>query len=206
MNVVTSRVRWLSVLLVAWLFACGSDEPRLRAIGENATILAFGDSLTYGTGASPDASYPAALERLTGRRVINAGRPGEESAAGAERLRQLLEAHNPELVILCHGGNDILRRRDRNALRANLARMIADSRRAGAEVVLVGVPDFGLFLAAAEVYAAVADEAGVVLENDILPEVLEDRGLKSDAVHPNAEGYRRLAAAVAALLRREGAL
>ena len=207
MNPVALRVRCvLLVLPVLWVSACGSDEPRLAPIGEDAVILAFGDSLTYGTGAGRDASYPAVLEQLTGRRVINAGRPGEESAAGAERLPRLLEEHRPELVILCHGGNDILRRRDRDALRANLERMIVDSRAAGAEVVVLGVPDFGLFLAAADVYADVARETDVPLENNIIPDVLEERGLKSDTVHPNGEGYRRLAAAVAELLRREGAL
>jgi acyl-CoA thioesterase-1 len=207
MNPVALRVRCvLLVLPVLWVSACGSDEPRLAPIGEDAVILAFGDSLTYGTGAGRDASYPAVLEQLTGRRVINAGRPGEESAAGAERLPRLLEEHEPELVILCHGGNDILRRRDRDALRANLERMIVDSRAAGAEVVVLGVPDFGLFLAAADVYADVARETDVPLENNIIPDVLEERGLKSDTVHPNGEGYRRLAAAVAELLRREGAL
>jgi lysophospholipase L1-like esterase len=205
MNTPTPR-RLPIVLLLIWASSCSIGEPSLRPLAEEAVILAFGDSLTFGTGAGRDASYPSVLERITGRRVINAGRPGEESDAGAQRLPRLLEQHLPALVILCHGGNDILRRRDRGAFRANLARMIADSRAAGADVVLLGVPDFGLFLGAAEVYAEVARATGVVLENDVIADVLAERGLKADAVHPNGAGYRRIAEALAARLRREGAL
>ena len=159
------------------------------------------------------------LSRSTSSRTICSNEsPHNRTTTGSFHRRQhrevsslhtaplLLQTHSPQLVILCHGGNDILRRRDRGALQANLERMIADSRAVGAEVVLLGVPDFGLFLAAADVYAEVATRAGVVLENDVLPDVLADRNLKSDAVHPNAEGYRRIALAVADLLRREGAL
>lgn len=205
MNTLNPR-RLPIVLLLLWGASCSTDAPPLRPLAGNAVILAFGDSLTFGTGAGRDASYPSVLQRITGRRVINAGRPGEESDAGAERLPRLLEQHLPALVILCHGGNDILRRRDRGALRTNLERMIADSRAAGADVVLLGVPDFGLFLAAADVYAEVARATGVVLENDVIADVLAERELKTDAVHPNGAGYRRIAEALSELLRGEGAL
>lgn len=192
--------------LAVCLAACGDGGPGLRPLVPGQAILAFGDSLTYGTGAEPRASYPAVLETLSGRRVINAGVPGEESSAGIERLPRLLDEHSPGLVIICHGGNDILRNRDRETLRRNLEQMVAAGRAADAEVVLLAVPDFGLFLSAADVYSRVAKAGGVPVEIDALPDILNERSLKSDPIHPNAEGYRRLAVAVADLLRREGAL
>ena len=207
MNINVPRI---AIALVAgwalWLAGCSGAAVPMQPLPEDAVVLAFGDSLTFGTGAAREQSYPAVLSVLIDRQVVNAGVPGELSSAGVRRLPPLLAEHRPGLVVLCHGGNDILRRHDRAALRTNLEQMIAESRAAGAEVVMLAVPDFGLMLSAAEDYRAVATATGVPLEDQVLPEILANRGLKSDAVHPDAGGYQRLAEAVAALLERHGAL
>jgi lysophospholipase L1-like esterase len=188
----------LAVLLLA---AC-DREPSLPRLGPEAVILAFGDSLTYGTGAGEGEAYPVVLARLLGLRVINAGVPGEISEEGVARLPALLEEHRPDLVVLCHGGNDLLRRLDAEALRGNLRRMIAAIHSAGGEVVLVGVPQPGLFLAAAPLYGEVAKEFRLSYEDEVLSDILDDRTLKSDAIHPNAAGYSRLAEALERRIRR----
>ena len=69
---------------------------------------------------------------------------------------------------------------------------------------MVGVPDPGLFLSTADLYAEVAEDLGVPLESDIVPELLGDNRFKADAVHPNAAGYTKLAEAIHELLRKTG--
>lgn len=187
------------VLLALLLVACERTEP-LRPLDADALVLAFGDSLTHGTGAPAAASYPDVLAGLLDRSVINAGVPGEVSAEGRERLPALLEDHQPSLVILLHGGNDLLRRKDQAETAANLRAMIAMARSAGAEVVLLGVPKPGLFLTAADFYGDLAEELRLPYDGDTLPKLLGDANLKSDAVHLNAAGYRRLAEAVHQLI------
>lgn len=136
----------ITVLVLALLLAACERVPALTRLAPGATVLAFGDSLTYGIGANGDGdgdqSYPTRLAGLTGLHVINAGVPGEISAAGLLRLPGLLHEHQPRLLILCHGGNDIL---------ANAA-------------------------------------------------------LKSDRIHPNAQGYQQLAKAVASMPTQAGVI
>ena len=103
----------INIITISIIFAGCSDGVKLQPLLPEATLLAFGDSLTYGTGTSRDKAYPAILENLIRRRVINAGIPGEISAEGLQRLPGLITQHQPALIILCHGGNDILRKLDR---------------------------------------------------------------------------------------------
>ena len=196
----------LLLLCATLLSACGNDAPPLPRLSDDAVILAFGDSLTFGTGAASTESYPAQLQQLTGRRVINAGVPGEVSAAGVRRLPGLLDRHQPALLVLCHGGNDILRGLSRRALRQNLDNMIRLARQRNIAVVLLAVPEFGLFLQAAEVYAELARSHNIPLQNDALPDILQRASLKADQVHHNGKGYRKLAQSLATLLQDAGAI
>ena len=202
------RVLFFAVFFLAAVLAagCGEGMPRLKPLPRDGVVLAFGDSLTYGTGAEPGRSYPEDLEALIGRKVVRSGVPGEVTGAGLKRLTPVLDAVRPDLVILCHGGNDILRRMDLRVTAENLKAMIGIIRGRGGDAVLVGVPAPGLWLRTASFYGKVAEETGVPFLEGILTEILSTRALKADQIHPNGRGYARMASAVADFLVREGAL
>jgi lysophospholipase L1-like esterase len=187
------------------LGACDSRPP-LPRLAADAVVLAFGDSLTHGTGAAPSESYPAALERSIQRTVVARGVPGELSGGGLARFAGTLDDVKPALVLLCHGGNDFLRKLDERQLAANLRAMIQAARERRIPVVVIGVPKPGLWLSTASLYRDLAKEFGLPYEGKALERILGDNALKSDPVHPNAQGYATLAAAVAALLREYGAV
>ena len=178
------------------LFAGCDSGPKITPFGQEAVVLAFGDSLTHGSGASAGQSYPDVLANLLGRPVINVGIPGEVTAAGLQRLPGILDEHSPTLVILCHGGNDFLRRLDKDQTISNLEAMINMIRARGIDVVLVGVPKLGFGLAVPQFYAIIAAEQKIPFEGEILADLLGDNGMKSDAIHPNATGYRLMAEAI----------
>jgi lysophospholipase L1-like esterase len=187
------------------LAGCG-DAPKLGRLAPQAVVLAFGDSLTYGVGAGEAESYPAQLERLISRKVVRAGVPGELSAQALERLPAALEEHQPKLLLLCIGGNDILRNLSATATADNVRRMIALAKQKGAAVLLIGTPEKVLFLTPPAFYAEIAKEFGIPYEGKVLGEILRSAELKADPVHPNARGYRLMAERVAELLKKSGAL
>lgn len=196
----------LVLLLAICLAGCGGKTPRLDKLGTTDVIVAFGDSLTYGTGAKAEESYPAVLEQLIGRTVVRAGVPGEVTAGGLSRLPGVLDEHRPRLVIVCLGGNDMLRKGSPADIEANLREILKIIKARGADAVLVGVPAPGLITSAPKFYEKLAQEFGIPYESKIVTSVLYRPELKSDPIHPNAAGYRQMAEALAGLLRDAGAL
>jgi len=197
---------FLPLLFIFFFVASCSDKVQLQALDTNASILAFGDSLTYGTGTSRDKAYPVILESLINRKVINAGIPGEISKKGLARLPGLIKQYQPGLIIICHGGNDILRKLDLNQTRDNIQQMINLARDNNSQVVLIGVPEFGIFLQTLPLYQSLAESNQLPIDNGILGEILRKNTLKSDHIHPNTQGYQMLAEHIASLLKQSGAL
>jgi acyl-CoA thioesterase-1 len=193
----------LSLMLIV-LSAC-SDNKQLQILDSDATILAFGDSLTYGSGASRDKTYPAILQELIKHKVINAGIPGEISATGLRRLPGLLQTYQPDLIIICHGANDILQKLDLSQTQKNIQLMIDLARENQVQVVLIGVPGFNLFLSKAAMYQSLADNNQIPIDNNSLAEILKNNSLKSDYIHPNSNGYKLLAENINQLLLTHGA-
>lgn len=203
-NIILQALVFLVTLLN--LYACSDSSNIQTVLPSDATILAFGDSLTFGTGADKGQDYPSILASMTNMEVINAGVPGEVSSNGLKRLPQLLEQHAPDLLILIHGGNDILRKLPRDNQKNNLLAMIELAIGNNTKVVLLGVPQPGLFLKSAEIYEQIGDNTNIPTELSLLPDILGDQSLKSDIAHPNAKGYQKMAEGIYDFLKEENIL
>lgn len=194
------------LLFILLLLSSCTPSPKLSPLSPDAKVLAFGDSITYGTGAGESESYPAVLQGIISRTVINAGVPGETTAEGLTRLPSVIDEHRPALIILCLGGNDFLRKLDEGEAKKNLREMVRLAKGKGVDVVLIGVPRLGLSLTVPEFYKEIAGEFKIPYEGKILRSVLSKGNLKSDYIHPNAQGYRKMAEAVADVLRKSGVI
>jgi lysophospholipase L1-like esterase len=118
----------------------------------------------------------------------------------------VIEAHRPALVIVCLGGNDMLRKVDDTQIRNNLRQIIKTITGRGISVVLVGVPRPALLTSAAVFYGELAKEFRIPYEGKVLNDIMHQLDLKADFIHPNAKGYRRMAEAIAELLKKAGAV
>ena len=199
---------YASVLLLA---ACGSKSGKKQTkIAAGSTVLALGDSLTYGYGAAPAESYPAQLQKLTGWDIINGGISGDTSAQALSRLPALLQ-RQPKLVIISIGGNDFLRKFPEAETRANIAKIIEGVQKENIPTVLVGVPHLSVgalfgHLSDHPLYQELAEQYKIPLFEGAWSEILSDEKLKSDQIHANAAGYKVFAERLEKFLREEGFL
>ena len=199
-----------AALATVLLASCSS--PTEAPVAHGSTVVVLGDSISAGYGLTPEQSWVAHLGTASGWRMVNGGVSGDTSAQGLARLPALLEEHRPAVVLILLGGNDFLRKQSLTELRANLSAIAAQSRQAAARPVLVAVPAPSIAGAALrslsdhEVYADLAGDLKVPLVDDAVAGVLSRPEWKLDALHPNAEGHRELAARVAKKLRTLGML
>ncbi|MDP2194906.1 MAG: arylesterase [Rhodocyclaceae bacterium] len=196
----------VALLLVG---ACGR-EPKHSPLPAGSVVLALGDSVTFGTGAASGEDYPTQLASITGWAILNHGIPGDTSAGLQARVDTVLSETNPALVIVEIGGNDFLRRQPEAETKENVRAILKRIRQTGIPVVLVATPKFTPLGAAfgllpdSPIYAELAEEEQVPLVPAIFARVLADPKLKSDHIHPNAAGYRKLAEGIAAELVNYG--
>jgi acyl-CoA thioesterase-1 len=196
----------LMAILFSALLLNGCQQHKLPELKQGAVILAFGDSLTVGYGVNKEQSYPSILGQLSAFKVINAGVSGETTALGLKRLEAVLEKHQPQLLILFEGGNDILQKVPLETIQQNLAQMIELAQAKHISVLLIGIPEKKLFGDTEPLYEELADLYKIPLEGDIVATLMTRASMKSDFVHFNALGYQTLAEAIYKTLQNSGAL
>ena len=157
------------------------------------TIICFGDSLTFGTGAGKDMDYPSQLSKMIGRPVINAGVPGDTTASAMQRLEQDVLFQAPDLVLITLGGNDLKNGVAKGRAFKNLSLIVNSIQNTGAKVILGGIKfpirDRGFGRA----YQELADDTGAILIPNIFEGIMGNREFMSDPIHPNDAGYKIIA-------------
>src|SRR6185436_3626271 len=95
----------LSALAILIALACpatADDAPRPH------TYMAFGDSISGGTGSSDELGYRARLQaalraRFADAVVIDEGKPGADSRRGQRSIAAALERHRPAATLILLG-------------------------------------------------------------------------------------------------------
>jgi acyl-CoA thioesterase I len=180
------------IVLAGYRFFLSGPEIRNETpTGEN--IICFGDSLTFGTGASKNMDYPSQLSRMISKPIINAGVPGDTTETAMTRIEQDVLSRSPRLVLITLGGNDLKNRIPRETVYQNLKHIILSIQNQGALVIVGGIdiPFWGRGFG--EMYEDVCRQTGAVLIPNIFDGIIGDENLMSDPIHPNDNGYALMA-------------
>ena len=178
-----------------------NTAPIANSPSAGTDIVAFGDSLVAGTGATDGRDFVLLLSGAIGQPVINLGVPGDTTADGLARIGEL-DAYKPKVVLLLLGGNDYLKRIPQEQTFANLAAIIKDIQSRGAIVLLLGVRG-GLF---GDYFSSGFEDLRSAYHTAYVPDVLDgllgDKQYMSDQIHPNDAGYAAIADRITPVLKK----
>jgi acyl-CoA thioesterase-1 len=187
--------------------------PATSSAAARPRVVILGDSITAGYGLSPSDAYPAVLQQKTDAahlnyQVVNAGLSGDTTAGGLRRVDWALSA-GAKVLVIALGGNDGLRGIPPQQTEANLNGIIqkAKAKVPGLIVIVAGMQmpaSMGAEFAHAfgELFPHVAKANGALL----VPYLLKDVGgieklNQPDFIHPTAEGQKKVAENVWAVLK-----
>ncbi len=180
------------VCVLGFIFWWKGKKPTIKNFpNNNVPIVAFGDSLTAGYGAPAGTSYPDVLAQKVNRPVINLGLSGELAADAPARLQTVLN-ERPYMVLIEFGANDFMRQKSRQKAVGAVAQIVDQVQAFGAIAVVVdtGGPGMGEYTKA---YKKLAQDKGALFVPRILKGIFFHQKYKSDQVHPNAQGYAKVA-------------
>lgn len=186
----------LGVCVMLAMLAASAADARERK------VLVMGDSLSAAYGLRPEQGWVALADAKSARYAFhNASISGETSAGGRSRIDAELARVQPDIVIIELGANDGLRGLPLRQLGANLGWMIGASRKAGAQVLLVGLqlpPNFGRYAVDFQrSYLLISQRLGTgLIPHFLAPLGTERKWFQADNLHPVAEAQPLLAAQV----------
>jgi acyl-CoA thioesterase-1 len=194
----TALIAIVLALTVAAAPGCGGNSPSSPSAA--ATVVAFGDSLTFGTGTTGSNDYVSLLSGRTGVSIVNSGRPGETTASALTRLDTIV-ARDADIVIVFLGGNDVLQGVPTQQSVSNITTIVQRIRAGGAAVVLVGLgngPPLDPFNGA---LPGLASQTSSILVPAVLEGIFGVPSLMADAIHPNNAGHAIMADRIEPALR-----
>jgi len=198
----TAFRRLRSIVFIALIFVVAPASG--NGTNSDKHLLIMGDSLSAAYGVQTEEAWVTLLRQrldnrgFTGWEVINASISGETTDGGLRRLPELLNRHQPDIVMIELGGNDGLRGFPPQVIRQNMASMVEQSQQAGAEVLVVGMqipPNYGQRYteAFANIFPELAEQYDTRLVPFFLANIYDKKGqMQDDDIHPTAEAQGQL--------------
>jgi acyl-CoA thioesterase I len=201
MKYIIHAIVWIAVFgALYYLFSKDNNVVIVNYPPKNEVIVAFGDSLVEGVGASPQDNFVALLSKELGKPIINLGKSGDTTKSALARLDEI-KKHDPGIVMVLLGGNDALRRVPKTETKENLSAIIEELQNAGAIVILLGVQS-GIFGDSYdEMFEELSRKSGTAYVSNVLQGLIGKPEFMYDTIHPNGKGYARIAERVLPVIK-----
>ena len=192
------NVKWLYgfgilalVVVVLFVFV-RKDKSIVNYPSNGVDIIAFGDSLVQGVGATTvDNNFVSLLSKRIGKPIVNLGISGDTTMDGIKRLGEF-DKYKPKVVLLLLGGNDYLRKVPIDETFSNLGKIITDLQKRGAVVLVLGVRGGVLNDKFESRFEDLSEKYDTAYVSNVLSGLITNTQYMSDAIHPNDFGYKKI--------------
>lgn len=190
------------VLVVSTLFFIFKKSPTITNYpSRGTTIIAFGDSLVEGVGATTGNDFVSLLAQKISQPIINMGVAGNTTSDGLGRV-EMINREDPKVVLLLLGGNDFLRKVPIEETFKNIDDIVVKIQSKGAVVVLLGIQGGILSDKYDEHFEDIAEKRGTLYVPNVLDGIIGHGELMDDAIHPNDKGYKKIADKIYPILKK----
>jgi len=189
----------LAVFLAVTLAVSACDKT---APSQPNEVIAFGDSLVFGLGATSGNDFVSLLSQRLGINIRNAGFPGDTTLSAKLRLNGSVLSRNPRLVIVLLGANDLFQGVPVSQSVSNITSIVQQIRAKGAAVVLVALTAD----ATLDPFGGALPGLAGQTSSSFVPGVLDGwygdpAYLSADGTHPNNAGHKIMADRIEPVLR-----
>lgn len=182
----------IAVLIIFVGFLIFKPAPKITNYPSSGdAVVAFGDSLIEGVGATPGNDFVSQLSKKIGEPIVNLGISGNTTAQGLARVDRIAE-YKPKVVLVLLGGNDYLRKVPKEETFRNLEMIVSRIQNTGAVVVLLGIQGGVLSDPYDTAFESLAQKKGTVYISNVLEGLVGNSRYMSDAIHPNDAGYSKI--------------
>lgn len=182
-----------TTIVASALFFIFKESPKITNYpSDGKTIVAFGDSLVEGVGATTGNDFPSLLSKLISEPIINMGVSGNTTLQGLARVENV-NKKDPKIVLVLLGGNDFLQKISIEETFKNIDDIVVKLQAEGAMVVLLGIKGGLLGDNYAKYFENIALNRGTLYVPNVLAGLLGHSEFMADGIHPNDAGYAKIA-------------
>lgn len=184
----------LLVMVTSWFYDAAANRRYLQReyidLKDRYEVVAFGDSLTEGIGATDARGYVTRLSERYGIDILNRGIRRHQTKQLLARVETDVLPYKPKLVVMTVGGNDVLRGVPFETFSQNLSELFQIFKDNNIHVLYLGVTTSRFGDDNKEALAELcAQFDNVTYVPNILDGILFHPLRLSDIIHPDDAGY-----------------